>query len=529
MPQRLLEINSALIWHWSHFQDAIRLVEKYRFNGLIIHQQNILALLAKPSPHYHGADSNNLHHERDAALLYLQRASQYCRQRQLTLWLQGEAFPEDGKLQHKFPELALADSPGRGESFLRHFYQVTISEALAGLPLVSGVILSLQTPVFHQAQWHAPLQMLYRQLRQQGKKLVLRDYTDDSWPRRQLPVTLGQLPADVRASLKMTAVDYRPGFANNPAIGSFGERNIWIDIDLWGIDYGWTLLPCNLIDELQGRLGWVNSVIGARLETLTARVSWEWINNSSLPDSVNECNLYALAQMLSDSTPVSSTRLLDQWLGQRKVKGLDMPHQQALQQLFVSSYDWMCRTPYMLGRMMHQHSQVPHDMNSAMRLLHADERSANRSQSLQPLFPLHDAPLGHHQRDLILLEQQQGEFFAQRLYQQALGLQRSGTLPPELADMLAAAWERADWYTRMFSHARGLIARHWFISQYGSDATLRAGLQQQVAAAERFALTLNSWLDKAVDRHPYYLRILLDPERLSLLAQDSAAPITVNG
>ncbi|WP_025246276.1 hypothetical protein [Candidatus Sodalis pierantonius] len=74
------------------------------------------------------------------------------------------------------------------------------------------------------------------------------------------------------------------------------------------------MLPCLLIDELQGRLSWAQSVAGNRLETITARLDWEWIHNSPLQDSINEGNLYGLARIASGETPVSAAQLLDEWL-----------------------------------------------------------------------------------------------------------------------------------------------------------------------------------------------------------------------
>lgn len=520
MPQRLLEVNTPLIWHWPHFLEMMAIVEKYQFTGLVIHQQNILALLAKPSPQYQGADKANLQHEWEGALLYLQRVGAYCRARRLAVWLQGEAFPRDGRIEHKFPELPLAIEAGRGEAFLNYFYQDVVGAALALLPLFDGVVLSLQTPVFSQTQWHGPLQSLYRQLRRQNKKLVLRDYTDDSWPRRQLQQTLARLPGDVRASLKATAVDYRPGFANNPAIGAFERRRVWIDLDLWGIDYGWTLLPCLLIDEIQGRLGWVRSVIGERLEAISVRISWEWINNGPLLASVNESNLYGLARMTQSEQPIAAATLLNEWLADNGARPADSRQRDMLRQLFFTSYDWMCKAPYLLGRIMHRHSQVPHDLNDALRLLGSDTRGANWSQSLQPLFPPDSLDTGQSQRELIRLEGRQAAFLAAHLRQMAVQIKQSGALPADLADKLTAAWERADWYSRMFSHVRQLIVLHAFISSYGESASLLAQKDAAIAAAQCEAEKIERWLADNADAHPLSLPMMMNPARLHDLAAE---------
>ncbi|NDL64013.1 hypothetical protein [Acerihabitans arboris] len=519
MPQCLLEVNSPLIWHWSHFLEMAAVMEKYRFTGLVIHQQNILALLAQPSPHYQGADKANLQHEWEGALLYLQRLSAWCRARRLTVWLQGEAFPQDGRIEHKFPELSLADDAGRGEKFLYYFYTDVVSASLAQLPLIDGIILSLQTPAFNETQWHAPLLSLYRQLRRQNKKLALRDYTDDSWPRRQLHQTLARLPGDVRASLKATAVDYRPGFANNPAIGAFDRRRMWIDIDLWGIDYGWTLLPCLLIDEIQGRLGWVQTVIGERLEAISVRISWEWINNGPLLDSVNESNLYGLARMVNDAQPAAAVTLLDDWLEAKGARPVDGRQRQMLRQLFFTSYDWMCKAPYLLGRVMHCHSQIPQDINDAWRLLNSGADGAHWRASFQPLFPADDRDTGLAQRELIRLERQQVEFLARHLRHMAQQLEHGGALPAGMGANLAAAWERAEWYSRMFGHVRQLLELHGFIDKYGDSPSLRAELATAIAAAGQCADKIDRWLDDSADDHPLYLRMMMNPARLHALAQ----------
>lgn len=519
MPQRLLEVNTPLIWHWPHVLSLLETLQRYRFTGLIIHQQTILALLAPPSPTFQGADRNNLFHERESALHYLRRIGRLCRQRRLTLWLQGEAFPNDGKLAHKYPELRLTDDPDQGQRFLQHFYQAIVSATLATLPDVSGLILSLQTPEFHPRQWDAPLDALYRQLRRQNKKLVLRDYTDDDWPRRQLQSTVARMPADVRASLKATAVDYRPGFANNPAIGAMGARKIWIDIDLWGIDYGWTLLPCLLIDELQGRLSWAQSVAGDRLETITARLDWEWIHNSPLQGSINEGNLYGLARIAGGETPVSAAQLLDEWLDSQGLRPGYPVQRQTVRQLFISSYDWMCRTPYLLGRVMHQHSQLPADIDTALRLLHSDARSANWRQSFQALFPRDDEQAGRAPRELLQLEQQQNAFLAERLHAQAQALRRDGELPAAFADVLCGAWASAVRYTRLFGHARQVISLRWYIDQYGANRSRRETLLTAIDAAQRYAEQTCRWLAENEIDLAHNLPLLLDPARLSRLAE----------
>lgn len=354
------------------------------------------------------------------------------------------------------------------------------------------MILSLQTPTFHPEQWKHSMKVLHRILRLHGKKLVLRDYLDDSWPRRQLHNTLSSLPDDVRVSMKATAMDYRPGFANNPELMSFLGNKKWIEFDLWGIDYDWTLLPCMLVNEIQGRLSWAHAVAGDELEAISARISWEWINNSSLLDSVNEINLYGLAQLInhSDSGDLHAAALFQRWLhdnhGVNGANSLD-----AVQSLFFNSYDWMCKTPYFLGRLLHRHSQLPHTLEQAIPLLHAETRSANWAQSFQPLFPTDDRSLGSNQYELVALERQQSHFYAHHLRQSAREIHHAGLLPEPLSARLAASWDCAWWYTALCDHAKQPVADSLFTMNYGATVATR---EQHCNDAQVFAEKLHHWL-----------------------------------
>lgn len=513
VPFKLLEINTPMIWHWPHFISVMEVIRKYGFNGLIIHQQNILSVLARPSRFCKNAKVENLNHEREDTLLYLQRVSQYCAERNIQLWLQGEACPEDGKLKQKFPEYFWDNLPREDDSFLHLFYRDTIGELIGDLPVLSGLILSLHTPLFHQSQWKTGMKTLYDTLRSQGKKLVLRDYQDDNWPRQQLQTTLRELPDDVRASIKATAHAYRPGFANNPDIIDYANHRKWIEFDLWGIDYGWSLLPCFLVDEIQGRISWATSVIGAELEAVTARISWEWISNSSLLDSLNEINLLGLQQ-----SGVQREILLQDWLQQHGVITQDRREREQLYQLFTGSYDWMCKTPYLLGRLLHHHSQLPQNYEQALQLLHAETRSANWAQSFQPLLPADDEAFGHGQLSLISIEQEQVAFLAQHLRQKSTQLRLHSSLPPELKEMIFLAWERAYWYTRLFSVGKQAIVSKLYIEQYGRSALNDSLLINKTAELRQFTLELGQWLQQNRQQHPHYLTMLLNPERLHKLA-----------
>ena len=150
--------------------------------------------------------------------------------------------------------------------------------------------------------------------------------------------------------------------------------------------------------------------------------------------------------------------LLDEWLDSKGLRPDYRQQRQMVRQLFFSSYDWMCRTPYLLGRVMHQHSQLPADIDTALRLLHSDSRSANWRQSFQALLPRDDESAGRAQMKLLQLEQQQSTFLAERLYAQAQSLRRAGEVPAAFTEVLCDAWAAAVRYSRLFGHARQVVS-----------------------------------------------------------------------
>lgn len=179
----------------------------------------------------------------------------------------------------------------------------------------------------------------------------------------------------------------------------------------------------------------------------------------------------------------------------------------------------MCRTPYLLGRVMHQHSQLPADIDTALRLLHSDSRSSNWRQSFQALLPRDDESAGRAQMELLQLEQQQNTFLAERLYAQAQSLRREGEVPAAFAQVLCDAWASAIRYTRLFGHARQVISLRWHMSQYGDSPSRQGHLFTAIDAAQDYAEKTSHWLVEHEVNVAHNLPLLLDPARLGRLAE----------
>lgn len=351
-------------------------------------------------------------------------------------------------------------------------------------------------------------------MRGAGKKLILRDFIDDSWPRQQLSGVLATLPHDVRASIKATELDYHPGFANHPHIVTLPDHKKWIEYDLFGIGYGWTALPCWLADEISGRLSWAIGATDNSVEAITCRVSWQWLPDSRVMDSVNAINLLGLA-----AANHTQGHVFDDWVEQHGLRFRQPQDKARLAALFHSSYDWLCKTPNLLGRRLHYQSQIPESLAQAQQLLHMDTRSANWLQAYQPLMPPDDRDLGGEQRQLIALEKQNACFLAANAVQTLRELLPRITCPDDSMETLLAAWRNADIYSQMFSRVTVVVTDVLWRDHYGDDALPARALEKHQQSLLRYADTLAAWVNNPPPGSPLFLPLLLSPQRLAAFAE----------
>lgn len=513
VPHQLMELNSPFIWHWPWFISCVNAAKQHGFTGIILHQQELLSVLATPSPLSDRHDVENLIHQQKNALQYLKKVGLYLQEQNLSFWLQGEAAPSDDIIRRKFPEFSFDERST--PDFWQQFYSSILSRLLPLVPHLGGVILSLTTPQFQTHGWQQGLHHVWSLLRAQGKKLVLRDFIDKSWPRQQLSRVLSGLSEDVRASIKATELDYHPGFANHPHIVSLSGHKQWIEYDLWGTGYGWTVLPCYLADEIQGRLSWATSLAQGNIEAITSRVSWQWLPDGLTMDSANAINLFGLSA--ANGTEPSS--VLDDWIEHNHLGFRSQRDRLRFGELYATSYDWLYKTPNILGRRLHYQSQIPESLSQALQLLHMDTRGANWLQAFQPLFPADSPQQGAEQRQLIGLEKESACFLASSAVAQLRELRARISCQNETLEKLEAAWRNAEIYSQLFSRVAFAVSDIQMSEQYGDAALVAKTSATHQEILLRYADTLARWTDSPVSGSPHYVSLLLNAERLQGFAR----------
>ena len=96
------------------------------------------------------------------------------------------------------------------------------------------------------------------------------------------------------AALKITPLDYFPGFPNNPAIAAMGDVPVIVEFEAVGEDTGWGVVPNCRAAEFVDRMHYVrdSGAVGVMI-----RINWAGVIGWSALDSLSDLNVFALAQL----------------------------------------------------------------------------------------------------------------------------------------------------------------------------------------------------------------------------------------
>lgn len=510
-PNLLMELNSPQIWDWQWIINCVDYAKKFGYTGLILHQQELLSILSSPltNPSHLTTQNENLIHQRNFAFQYLKKVSNLFYKNNLTFWLEGEACPNDDLISRKFPEYNL-EQRNKGE-FWTHFYQSIIESLLKTSPYFNGLILSITIPDFEPEGIINAFKYLSNIMHKNTKTLILRDYIDLDWPRRQLISVLSKLPSNIRASIKATELDFHPSFSNHPHIAQLPNNKKWIEYDLWGSGYGWSYVPCYLIDEIKNRLQWAMGQDGEGVEAIVTRICWQWLPGRTTFDSVNLFNVLGMSHItLAEENSV----LEDKWLDYTGLSFHTLSDRNIYFSSIYNSYQWLIATPNILGRRLHYQSQIPENLEHALQLLHLDTRSANWTQSYQPLLPTDDITIGTEQRNLIQLEKEKAMFISSGELLKLKAMLTSVKDPSGIIQKNIDSWRISEIYLEMFQLVALSTCDAMWNEHYPNNPlpknTITNHQHSFYELSNKIEHFLNEW------EHPVYtsLPLLLNTDRL---------------
>lgn len=184
-----------------------------------------------------------------------------------------------------------------------------VRAVLEAIPDLAGIIVSFSSPesrvsphdyldkgqAYDFASWlHAMIDAIAEPLAAAGKQLIVGDF---AYGHRAQTDTLSVLRSSRRrlaAALKITPLDYFPGFPNNPAIAAMGDVPVIVEFEAVGEDTGWGVVPNCRAAEFVDRMRYVRD---AGAVGIMIRINWEGIIGWSALDSLSDLNVFALAQL----------------------------------------------------------------------------------------------------------------------------------------------------------------------------------------------------------------------------------------
>lgn len=345
---RALEIHSAYAWDFNFVKKTIDFMRDNQLNTLIFHKNDFLEWVTFPVKYFGGKrDSYDHFFERYQDIFralkkytptrknaplqkrsYFTRVLEEARRAGIEVFIENKELYFPDIILEFFPHLVKEGKTCPSDPFWLEFVGVKYREFFEDFPAVSGIITSPASGESRATisytrctcdrcrntspeEWYVNLiNAIHAPLAEAGKKLIIRDFVFDSKNHEEISAAMERLPNEIGYALKNTPHDYFPTFPDNARIGHVGDREQWIEFDVWGQFTGWGVSPSILIDDLKHRLAYAKER-GA--EGVMFRIDWEHLDGHSAFNTLNIINIYAAAELSRDMS-VPNVDIYKLWL-----------------------------------------------------------------------------------------------------------------------------------------------------------------------------------------------------------------------
>lgn len=554
---RAIEIHSAYAWDFAYTKKTIDFMKANDLNTLILHKNDFLELVTFPAKYFGGKRDPYGHFfekyqdiyralkkftptRKNAPLQkrsYFTRLLEEARRAGIQIFIENKELYFPDILLEFFPQLVKNGKVCPSDPFWLEFVQTKYTEFFDDFPDVAGIItspasgesratISYTRCTCERCQRTVPevwygdlLKAIHAPIAKAGKKLIVRDFVFDSKRHHEISSAVEQLPNDVGAALKNTPHDYFPTFPDNARIGKVGDREQWIEFDVWGQFTGWGISPAILIDDLKHRLAYAQErgATGAMF-----RIDWEHLDGHSAFDTLNIVNIYAAAALSKDiSTPAAN--IYRRWLDS---EGHFAPAADAAQReaatgwvggVLDRTWDVVKRTAYINDFVFSDSSHWPLSMEIAHWL-------AEETFSLEDWDGSKVDPLGTSQANVQLLMDEKDE--ALRLVRVLRAEINNGHpgLSEDTASMLR------DWFLVFEKYVEAfrivtyniILAKYLTVELEASNSAFYGRAEHLLGEMEEELRRYADHLEEFAATTSYHYRVytLLDPFRLRVLADD---------
>ena len=317
---RILEIHGPNMFNMFHVDRAIRFAKDHGLNGLIFHCNELLDKIVLPSKYFSKDLSLARWPVRDATLMnnqyYMHGVLKKCRDAGLDFYAEVKELYYPSEILELYPHLRKENGAVcPTDPFWWEFLEEKVREFVEILPDVAGIVVSPGTREsmislaangcvcercrnYNMDQWYRELiAAMYRPLAAAGKRLIIRDFSYTADHQYAMVDAARAVSPEITMAMKKVPHDYYPTFPDNPAVGNCGEMRQWIEFDTWGQYFGLGVLPCSVVEDMQGRL---QRYLAKGASGVMLRTDWEINSQSSTFNGFNMLNLVAGAALSND-------------------------------------------------------------------------------------------------------------------------------------------------------------------------------------------------------------------------------------
>lgn len=511
-PLIALEVHDATLWEPSRILPLVDRMERYGYNALVLHQNDLLdaatqlGLVAN-----YGVSDLRLKKVRNVAA-WLNRLVNRLDLFGARLFLEIKEPSFHDYALELYPDLLGADGqPDPQAGPWAAFCRAKVDDVLTRVPGLGGLIVNLSSPEsrvslpdflairsaeLDRTEWFdAMIAAFHEPLRAQGKDLYVRDFSYTEDMQSDVLSAVDRCDGAVGASIKITAHDYFPEFPENPAAKGVSAPVIF-EFEAFGEHMGWGVVPNCRVAEFRRRME------GYRAQSASGilmRVSWEAITGANALDSLSDVNVFALPKLISGD--VDELHLTCEWLTDRF--GVDGDLAERVAVLLDQSWHVVAAS-YWNGTVFPRHSCLPSTWQEGW--LSMDSNGMGRRD--RDLGDLSDDPrLSDEAKEALFRAKAQACDLAITLAEEARAL--ASELPSDLRQLLKSF----DWLPA-FARQFDLATRATFFAARGVpvDAEPLAGVREDLL---RLADDLARRFESEADL-PHHYRILLDPDQIRL-------------
>lgn len=545
---RGFEFNEPTHWEWKRVLAAIDYMEAVGYNTLIFHQNDLLDQVCHFKKYHKPQHEDLRRKQKDNRIIYLQRVIELCKRKGIDFYFEVKELSFEDALTDAHPELYV----DKGVIDPMHplwvdYLETKVDEVFDVLGDAAGIIINISAPESRLKISDAPgadmeaaeqvsrrnarldgdriaqfydglLRAVHRPLHRRGKTLVVREF---AWSResgdRILRVIDG-LPEDVVMGVKITSSDYWPTFPMNPNCHQLKNRRKWVEMDVWGENFAWAVLPIYRMGDYREKL--LQAVAGAdgSIEGIWCRVNWEAVTCVTAPETANDINCYGMAQVGKDLQREPAD-IIRAFLRERYGWDADERQTALVCAFWEMTYRYICKTPYVLGHVFTRHSLLPESYEQETWAIYGATRRGmwvdGADQSIA--YSAHDLAQSRENLKAVYAEKQEARHLCDAVLERAQAVMAEAGCPEKLRGQLSRGLEGIRLYTDAFCDAACGYFSVRYCREAEWDADVAARAEACIKGLRQTAHRQRAYLDEHPD-YPHYIHFFYDEKRALSLA-----------